>query len=155
MPKTTESSNYVTQLHASTRMCKDEDVELRMLASLKRQQDEDECRAPALSASQIHQCDVSISLSSDDASAWTHISQVCAITPWYFPSVLVNSFVTNPVQQSDVLISRLSFCLKYFLWPWLTLTLANFHFKPQHMPPWSANASSSLHFFLHYKGLKR
>ncbi|MED6235653.1 hypothetical protein ATANTOWER_030907 [Ataeniobius toweri] len=80
MLRTVESSNYVSQLHGSTGMCEDDDEELQMLASLKRQQDEDECRAPALSASQIHQCDVSISLSSDDASTWTHIPQVCTIT---------------------------------------------------------------------------
>lgn len=80
MLRTVESSNCVSQLHASTRMCEEDDEELQMLASLQRQQDEDECRAPVLSASQVRQCDVSISLSSDDASTWTHISQVCAIT---------------------------------------------------------------------------
>ncbi|KAL7407031.1 hypothetical protein ABVT39_001855 [Epinephelus coioides] len=58
----------------------DDDDELRMLASLKREQEEDECRASGLSASQIHQCNVSISMSSDDASTWTHISMVCTVS---------------------------------------------------------------------------
>ncbi|XP_072239133.1 protein CFAP20DC [Leuresthes tenuis] len=72
--KTVASSHYVLQLHDSRRMHEDDDEELRMLASLKREQEEVECRVPALSASQIHQCDVSISMSSDDTSTWTHIS---------------------------------------------------------------------------------
>ncbi|KAM8756571.1 protein CFAP20DC [Acanthopagrus schlegelii] len=57
----------------SLRVHGDDDEELRMLASLKREQEEDECRASGFSASQIHQCNVSISVSSDDASTWTHI----------------------------------------------------------------------------------
>ncbi|XP_062419763.1 uncharacterized protein C3orf67 homolog isoform X2 [Pungitius pungitius] len=52
----------------------DDEHELRMLASLKREQEEYECGASGLSASQIHHCNVSISTSSDDASTWTHIS---------------------------------------------------------------------------------
>uniref|UniRef100_A0A3P9CFF2 OCRE domain-containing protein n=1 Tax=Maylandia zebra TaxID=106582 RepID=A0A3P9CFF2_9CICH len=54
-----------------------DDEELRMLASLKREQEEDECKASGLSASQIHRCNVSIGMSSDDTSTWTHISLVC------------------------------------------------------------------------------
>ncbi|XP_077387162.1 protein CFAP20DC isoform X2 [Festucalex cinctus] len=50
-----------------------DDVELQMLASLKREQEEDEYKASGLSASQIHQCNVSMSLSSEDTSTWTHI----------------------------------------------------------------------------------
>ncbi|XP_038124443.1 uncharacterized protein C3orf67 homolog isoform X2 [Cyprinodon tularosa] len=73
--RTVESSNYISQLHGSMRMYEDDEEELRMLASLKRQEEEDECRVPALRASQIHQCDVSISLSNDDPSTWTHIQQ--------------------------------------------------------------------------------
>eukprot|EP00064_Thunnus_orientalis_P008922 superscaffoldBa00001096_g8945 len=61
----------------------DDDEELRMLASLKREQEEDECRASGFSASKIHQCNVSISMSSDDASTWTHISMVCTIILGY------------------------------------------------------------------------
>lgn len=78
MLKTAYSSHYVQQLHGSSQMYEDDDEELRMLASLKREQEE-ECRAVGLSASQIQQCDVSISLSSDDTSTWTHISMVCTV----------------------------------------------------------------------------
>uniref|UniRef100_A0A3Q0SGG3 Uncharacterized protein n=1 Tax=Amphilophus citrinellus TaxID=61819 RepID=A0A3Q0SGG3_AMPCI len=49
-----------------------DDEELRMLASLRREQEEDECKASGLSSSQIHRCNISIS--SDDTSTWTHIS---------------------------------------------------------------------------------
>uniref|UniRef100_A0A096MB79 CFAP20 domain containing n=1 Tax=Poecilia formosa TaxID=48698 RepID=A0A096MB79_POEFO len=73
----------------------DDDEELQMLASLKRQQDEDECRAPALSASQVHQCDVSISLSSDDASTWTHISQIAVNQGHHYQKEM------NPLLQSN------------------------------------------------------
>ncbi|XP_029907472.1 protein CFAP20DC [Myripristis murdjan] len=51
----------------------DDDEELRMLASLKREQEGDECGASGLSASQIHHCNISISMSSDDTTTWTHI----------------------------------------------------------------------------------
>nr|XP_061813541.1 uncharacterized protein C3orf67 homolog [Nerophis lumbriciformis] len=51
-----------------------DDDELQMLASLKREQEEDEHKASGLTASQIHQCNVSMSLSSEDTSTWTHIS---------------------------------------------------------------------------------
>ncbi|KAM4740714.1 protein CFAP20DC [Anableps anableps] len=102
MLRTVESSNYVSQLHTSTRMCEDDDEELRMLASLKRQQVEDECRAPALSASQVHQCDVSISLSSDDASTWTHISQ--AVNQGHHYQKEMNPLLqSNPREWMDVL----------------------------------------------------
>lgn len=55
-----------------------------MLASLKRQQEEEDCRASGLSASQIYQYDVSISISSDDASTWTHNAMVCISSAPYF-----------------------------------------------------------------------
>ncbi|XP_047188844.1 uncharacterized protein C3orf67 homolog isoform X3 [Scophthalmus maximus] len=72
--KPVDSIQYDEHLLGSLRMHEDEDEELRMLASLKREQEEDECRASGLSASQIHQCNVSVSMSSDDASTWTHAS---------------------------------------------------------------------------------
>uniref|UniRef100_A0A3P8T054 CFAP20 domain containing n=1 Tax=Amphiprion percula TaxID=161767 RepID=A0A3P8T054_AMPPE len=75
--KPVESSHYDLHLLGSLRIHGDDDEELRMLASLKREQEEDECRASGLSASQIHQCNVSISMSSDDTSTWTHISMLC------------------------------------------------------------------------------
>ncbi|XP_062258775.1 uncharacterized protein C3orf67 homolog [Platichthys flesus] len=77
-----DSSHYGLHLFGSLRMHGDDDddayaddeEELRMLASLKREQEEDESRASGLSASQIHQCNVGVSVSSDDASTWTHIT---------------------------------------------------------------------------------
>uniref|UniRef100_A0A3Q2YMR0 CFAP20 domain containing n=1 Tax=Hippocampus comes TaxID=109280 RepID=A0A3Q2YMR0_HIPCM len=55
-----------------------DDAELQMLASLQRErEEEDERKASGLSASQIHQCNVSMSLSSEDTSTWTHTSVVC------------------------------------------------------------------------------
>uniref|UniRef100_A0A3Q2PJ24 CFAP20 domain containing n=1 Tax=Fundulus heteroclitus TaxID=8078 RepID=A0A3Q2PJ24_FUNHE len=99
--RTVESSNYVSQLHGNTRMCED-DEELRMLASLKRQQDEDECGAPALSASHIHQCDVSTSLSSDDASTWTHVPH--AVNQGHHYQKEMNPLLqSNPREWMDVL----------------------------------------------------
>lgn len=79
MLKTAYSSHYVQQLHVSSQMYDDDDEELQMLASLKREHEEEESRAVGLSASQIQQCNVSISLSSDDTSTWTHISMVCTV----------------------------------------------------------------------------
>uniref|UniRef100_A0A8C3A7L5 Uncharacterized protein n=1 Tax=Cyclopterus lumpus TaxID=8103 RepID=A0A8C3A7L5_CYCLU len=72
--KPVDSSDYNLHMLSRLRMHGDDDHELRMLASLKREQDKYECRASGLSASQIHHCNVSISMSSDDASTWTHIS---------------------------------------------------------------------------------
>ncbi|XP_062324654.1 uncharacterized protein C3orf67 homolog isoform X1 [Osmerus eperlanus] len=53
----------------------EEEEELRMLASLRREQEEEEEMegATGLTSSQIHQCNVSISTSSDDTSTWTLI----------------------------------------------------------------------------------
>lgn len=81
--KPVDSSDYNLHLLGSLEMHGDDDEELRMLASLKREHEEDECRASGPSASQIHQCNVSISMSSDDTSTWTHISMVCTLTLCY------------------------------------------------------------------------
>uniref|UniRef100_A0A3P9CGM5 Uncharacterized protein n=1 Tax=Maylandia zebra TaxID=106582 RepID=A0A3P9CGM5_9CICH len=71
-----------------------DDEELRMLASLKREQEEDECKASGLSASQIHRCNVSIGMSSDDTSTWTHISLVCIVQLCY-SSYFIDSSLTR------------------------------------------------------------
>lgn len=123
-----------------------DDEELRMLASLKREQEEDECKASGLSASQIHRCNVSIGMSSDDTSTWTHISLVCIVQLCY-SSYFIDSSLTSstcaahlPLTIISTLFLFLSSCLEYFVWPGLILILAHFHFKPQLTPPWSANA---------------
>ncbi|XP_059415874.1 protein CFAP20DC-like isoform X2 [Carassius carassius] len=54
------------------RRSQDEEDELRMLASLKREQEEEgNVGGPGLSASQVHHCNISLSASSDDTSTWT------------------------------------------------------------------------------------
>lgn len=90
-----DSSTYNLHLLSSLRMDGDDDEELRMLASLKREHEEDECRASGLSASQIHQCNVSISMSSDDTSTWTHISMVCTVILCYSPCFIVEFSLTS------------------------------------------------------------
>ncbi|XP_013764123.1 protein CFAP20DC isoform X5 [Pundamilia nyererei] len=79
-----------------------DDEELRMLASLKREQEEDECKASGLSASQIHRCNVSISMSSDDTSTWTHIS--LPTNQGHHYQTEMNPFLqSNPREWMDVL----------------------------------------------------
>ncbi|XP_037535719.1 uncharacterized protein C3orf67 homolog [Nematolebias whitei] len=102
MLKTVYSSHYVQQLHGSSQMYEDDDEELRMLASLKREQEEEECRAVGLSASQIQQCDVSISLSSDDTSTWTHISMP-ANQGFHYQKEMNPLLQSNPREWMDVL----------------------------------------------------
>lgn len=93
--KPVDSSHYDLHLLGSLQMHGDDDEELRMLASLKREQEEDECRPSGLSASQIHQCNVSISMSSDDTSTWTHITMVCTFILCYFGFFIVDSSLTS------------------------------------------------------------
>ncbi|KAJ4927103.1 hypothetical protein JOQ06_014840, partial [Pogonophryne albipinna] len=78
-----DSSVYNLHPLSSLRTHGEDEEELRMLASLKREHEEDECKASGLSASQIQHCNVSVSMSSDDASTWTHISKVCTIILFY------------------------------------------------------------------------
>lgn len=87
--KPVDSSHYDLHLLGSLQMHEDDDEELQMLASLKREQEEDECRALGLSESQIHQCNVSISMSSDDTSTWTHMTMVCTVILCYFSFFLL------------------------------------------------------------------
>ncbi|XP_033940075.1 protein CFAP20DC isoform X3 [Pseudochaenichthys georgianus] len=70
-----DSSVYNLHPLSSLRTHGEDEEELRMLASLKREHEEDEWKASGLSASQIQHCNVSVSMSSDDASTWTHISK--------------------------------------------------------------------------------
>ncbi|XP_023136099.2 uncharacterized protein C3orf67 homolog isoform X2 [Amphiprion ocellaris] len=100
--KPVESSHYDLHLLGSLRIRGDDDEELRMLASLKREQEEDECRASGLSASQIHQCNVSISMSSDDTSTWTHISMP-ANQGHHYQKEMTLLLQSNPREWMDVL----------------------------------------------------
>ncbi|KAK5912571.1 hypothetical protein CesoFtcFv8_002430 [Champsocephalus esox] len=78
-----DSSVYNLHPLSSLRTHGEDEEELRMLASLKREHEEDECKASGLSASQIQHCNVSVGMSSDDASTWTHIFKVCTIIHFY------------------------------------------------------------------------
>ncbi|XP_068451276.1 protein CFAP20DC isoform X2 [Clinocottus analis] len=90
--KPVDSSDYNLHVLSSSWMPKDDDHELRMLAGLKKDQGEYECKASGLSASQIHHCNVS--MSSDDASTWTHISTPDNQGPRYQKEM-------NPLLQSN------------------------------------------------------
>ncbi|XP_029358789.1 protein CFAP20DC [Echeneis naucrates] len=100
--KPVDSSHYNLPLLGSLKMHGDDDEELRMLASLKREQEEDECKGSGLSASQIHQCDVSISMSSDDTSTWTHISMP-ANQGHHYQNEINPLLHSNPREWMDVL----------------------------------------------------
>ncbi|XP_044030317.1 uncharacterized protein C3orf67 homolog isoform X2 [Siniperca chuatsi] len=100
--KPVDSSDYNVRLLSSLLMHGDDDEELRMLASLKREQEEDERRASGLSASQIHQCNVSISMSSDDTSTWTHISMP-ANQGHHYQKEMNPLLQSNPREWMDVL----------------------------------------------------
>ncbi|KAM9813293.1 LOW QUALITY PROTEIN: protein CFAP20DC [Neosynchiropus ocellatus] len=76
--------------------------EMRMLASLRREQEEDENQASGLSASQIHQCHVSMSMSSDDNSTWTHISMP-ANQGCHYQNEMTPPERSDPRQWMDVL----------------------------------------------------
>ncbi|XP_034388150.1 uncharacterized protein C3orf67 homolog isoform X2 [Cyclopterus lumpus] len=100
--KPVDSSDYNLHMLSRLRMHGDDDHELRMLASLKREQDKYECRASGLSASQIHHCNVSISMSSDDASTWTHISTP-ANQGHHYQKEMNPLLQSNPREWMDVL----------------------------------------------------
>ena len=73
----------------------EEEEELRMLASLRREQEEEEEEeemggAIGLTSSQIHQCNVSISTSSDDTSTWTLIPAVRPICILHTLTVVID-----------------------------------------------------------------
>ncbi|XP_068567805.1 protein CFAP20DC [Cebidichthys violaceus] len=101
--KPVDSGDYNVRALSSLRMHgDDDDHELRMLASLKREQEEYECRASGLSASQIHHCNVSVSMSSDDASTWTHISTP-ANQGHHYQKEMNPLLQSNPREWMDVL----------------------------------------------------
>ncbi|XP_070707199.1 protein CFAP20DC [Pempheris klunzingeri] len=100
--KAVDSSDYSVHLLSNLQMHGDDDEELRMLASLKREHEEDEYRASGLSASQIHQCNVSISMSSDDTSTWTHISMP-ANQGHHYQKEMNPLLQSNPREWMDVL----------------------------------------------------
>uniref|UniRef100_A0A3Q3SKR7 Uncharacterized protein n=1 Tax=Mastacembelus armatus TaxID=205130 RepID=A0A3Q3SKR7_9TELE len=100
--KPVDTSHSALHLLENLRMHGDDDEELQMLASLKREQEEDECRASGLSASQIHHCNVSISMSSDDTSTWMHISMP-ANQGHHYQNEMNPLLHSNPREWMDIL----------------------------------------------------
>nr|XP_046166722.1 uncharacterized protein C3orf67 homolog isoform X3 [Oncorhynchus gorbuscha] len=96
------SSSCDLRLLDSLRM--QEEEELHMLASLQREQEEEEDGggATGLSASQIHQCNVSISTSSDEPSTWTHIPMP-AKQGHHYQKEMNPLLHSNPREWMDVL----------------------------------------------------
>ncbi|XP_026866766.2 uncharacterized protein C3orf67 homolog isoform X1 [Electrophorus electricus] len=85
----------------------EEDVEeeLQMLASLRRQQEEEEggTGESGLSASQLHQCNVSLSMSSDDTSTWTQCIPLVAQQGQYYQKEMNPLQHSNPREWMDIL----------------------------------------------------
>ncbi|KAI4902104.1 hypothetical protein NFI96_013183, partial [Prochilodus magdalenae] len=99
----------------------DEEEELRMLASLRREQEEEEggMSDPGLSASQagemlfiewakevstkVDQCNVSLSMSSDDTSTWTQCIPLAAEQGQYYQKEMNPLLQSNPREWMDVL----------------------------------------------------
>ncbi|KAL6112038.1 cfap20dc [Pungitius sinensis] len=100
--KPVDFGNHKSRVASRPRTRGDDEHELRMLASLKREQEEYECGASGLSASQIHHCNVSISTSSDDASTWTHISTP-ANQGHHYQKEMNSLLQSNPREWMDVL----------------------------------------------------
>ncbi|XP_028303181.1 protein CFAP20DC isoform X2 [Gouania willdenowi] len=80
----------------------DDEEELRMLASLKREQDEDVCGLSLLSQSLIRKCNVSKSVSSDDTSGCTHTSMP-ANQGEHYQKEMSPLHQSNPREWMDVL----------------------------------------------------
>ncbi|KAM3877720.1 protein CFAP20DC [Diretmus argenteus] len=97
-----DSRGCELHLLGSLRMQGDCEEELRMLASLKREQEEDDRGASGLSASQIHQCNVSLSMSSDDTSTWTHIPMPTN-QGYHYQKEMNPLLHSNPREWMDVL----------------------------------------------------
>ncbi|KAF4079053.1 hypothetical protein AMELA_G00188730 [Ameiurus melas] len=82
-----------------------EEEELRMLASLKRQQEEEEggtCDS-GLSASQVQQCNVSLSMRSDDTSTWTQCIPLASEQGQYYQKEMNPLLYSNPREWMEVL----------------------------------------------------
>ncbi|KAJ8390533.1 hypothetical protein AAFF_G00103300 [Aldrovandia affinis] len=87
----------------------EEEEELLMLASLLRQQEElreemyEEGRSAGLSASQIHNCNVSINTSSDDTSTWTPYIPMPAYQGHHYQEEMSPLLHSNPRERMNVL----------------------------------------------------
>ncbi|XP_059415873.1 protein CFAP20DC-like isoform X1 [Carassius carassius] len=86
------------------RRSQDEEDELRMLASLKREQEEEgNVGGPGLSASQVHHCNISLSASSDDTSTWTQCIPLPVDQGQHYQKEMNPLLHSNPREWMDVL----------------------------------------------------
>uniref|UniRef100_A0A671SDT8 Uncharacterized protein n=1 Tax=Sinocyclocheilus anshuiensis TaxID=1608454 RepID=A0A671SDT8_9TELE len=88
------------------RRSQDEEDELRMLASLKREQEEERdghMGGPGLSASQVHHCNISLSASSDDTSTWTQCIPLPVDQGQHYQKEMNPLLHSNPREWMDVL----------------------------------------------------
>uniref|UniRef100_A0A8C1I8F0 Zgc:162324 n=1 Tax=Cyprinus carpio TaxID=7962 RepID=A0A8C1I8F0_CYPCA len=88
------------------RRSQDEEDELRMLASLKREQEEEGdggMGGPGLSASQVHHCNISLSASSDDTSTWTQCIPLPVDQGQHYQKEMNPLLHSNPREWMDVL----------------------------------------------------
>ncbi|XP_072539250.1 protein CFAP20DC [Salminus brasiliensis] len=92
-------------LHKRPEREEDEEEELRMLASLRREQEEEAggMSSPGLSASQVDQCNVSLSMSSDDTSTWTQCIRLAAEQGQDYQKEMSPLLHSNPREWMDVL----------------------------------------------------
>ncbi|XP_058633740.1 uncharacterized protein C3orf67 homolog isoform X3 [Onychostoma macrolepis] len=84
----------------------DEEDELRMLAGLKREQEEEgdgDIGGPCLSASQVHHCNISLSASSDDTSTWTQCIPLPMDQGQHYQKEMNPLLHSNPREWMDVL----------------------------------------------------
>lgn len=106
------SSDYL-QLMQNLKLHEEDKEELQMLASLRREQEEDEYGASSLSGLQVQECNIS---TSPDAPPWTPVCMVCIpSTPLLFLKCYSPVDPTCVASQLFTVISR--FCVFPAL-PW-------------------------------------
>ncbi|XP_024125430.1 uncharacterized protein C3orf67 homolog isoform X8 [Oryzias melastigma] len=103
---TVDSTPNPSQLSVCLKIHEDEDndeEELQMLAILKSEQEKDDSKHLGLSASQIRQCNVSVSLSSDSASTRTSICTPPMNQGHHYQREMNPLLQSNPREWMDVL----------------------------------------------------
>nr|XP_055070194.1 uncharacterized protein C3orf67 homolog isoform X1 [Misgurnus anguillicaudatus] len=84
----------------------EEDEELRILATMKREQEEEQgghMGGPSLTASQVHHCNISLSASSDDTSTWTQCIPLPVEQGQHYQKEMTPLLHSNPREWMDVL----------------------------------------------------
>ncbi|MGH0182397.1 UNVERIFIED_CONTAM: hypothetical protein FKN15_009235 [Acipenser sinensis] len=112
-----ENSDYDWRNYQPTRMSASE---LRMLASLQRQQNEeleDDGNSPGLSASQIDNCNVSISTSSDDTTTWNSCQPPPVNQGHHYQKEMNPPAHSNPRWREEVAVVEAGEERKGGVWP--------------------------------------